>query len=759
MSGEISGRLGGRWIERAVAVSVARPTVVLGAWTVLAVLAAFGVARVEIETTTESVLQRNSVEWSVYQDSLDRFGGDEVIVVAFPGAEPFDPSVLERVASLTRALEGTPGVRRVDSLRTVPIVRASPDGTVHLDPALQRSFSGRAEEVEEIRGWLRDDRLSPRVLVSPDGRVHAVNVFLDARLDGYDEIFDRIDELTAGGEAWVSGVPIFRTEVNHQTRREILWFVPVTLLLIALLLLVLFRSWRAPFVSLTVSGLGSWLMVASMGFAESSLSLTTMALPSIMLALGSAYVMHVLMAARRSAEDSLDHEIRQVARPIVLSGLTTALGFLAVTLIRIESTQTLGAFGSLGVLLVTAGAITVAPALLAILPLPRPAPGQPHAWGRGWSIRISRFAERHRAKIIAAWALALGGFGLAWPHIDVQTDPTRWFPPSAEVRQDYERIRSSLSGISPMNVWIRSEEGRAVTAPDVVAAIDGLASHLASLTDVGRVVTLADPLLQLHRGLVGDASADLPDDQALIEQYLLLLDSVEQLDDVLAADHAAANLLLRVDNNGSGALVEVAREAARWWARHGPPDFSARTTGIMYEFARAENEIAYGQLRGLAAAIGAIGVVLLIVLRSPLLAVTSLFPNVIPIVIAFGSLVVAGISLDAMTVVLGCLALGIAVDDTVHVLVRFGILNARDPSPGGALQQALEDVLPALVSTTLVVALGFAVLGLSGFLVTRVLGVVTSALVVLCLGCDLTLLPAILSGLEARRESSAKPHA
>ena len=223
-----------------------------------------------------------------------------------------------------------------------------------------------------------------------------------------------------------------------------------------------------------------------------------------------------------------------------------------------------------------------------------------------------------------------------------------------------------------------------------------------------------------------------------------------QLSDVLALDHMGANILLRVDTNASSEVVDLAEWVERWWSERGVAGFEVRTTGIMYEFGRAEEQIAYGQIRGLGLALAAIALILLLVLRSPSLAAIALLPNVFPLAIAFGFMGLVGVALDAATVCLGSLALGIAVDDTIHLVTSYGDARLRGEKPREALDSGLRKVLPALILTTLTIAVGFAVLGLSQFTLIRNLGIMTSALVVLCLLADTTLMTALLLGRDRR---------
>jgi predicted RND superfamily exporter protein len=295
-----------------------------------------------------------------------------------------------------------------------------------------------------------------------------------------------------------------------------------------------------------------------------------------------------------------------------------------------------------------------------------------------------------------------------------------------------------------MNVVMQSENGASVATPEALAAIDGLTAHLEALPAVGKALSYADPLRQLHEGFAGDPAAPLPDSEAMIEQYLLLLESVEQLEDLVSDDRTAANVLLRVDDNGSTSLLEVAEAADAWWAEHGPPGFRAQTTGIMFEFARAEHEIALGQLRGLAFALVAIGAVLLAFFRRPSLALKTLLTNAIPVAIVFGVMGFAGIPLDAGTVLVGSLALGIAVDDGVHVVSVFHEHEQAGDPPKTALDQTYRRVLPAVVFTSVAVAGGFSALAFSQFTFIRHLGVLTTAVMGLCLLANATLLPTLL---------------
>jgi predicted RND superfamily exporter protein len=143
-----------------------------------------------------------------------------------------------------------------------------------------------------------------------------------------------------------------------------------------------------------------------------------------------------------------------------------------------------------------------------------------------------------------------------------------------------------------------------------------------------------------------------------------------------------------------------------------------------------------------------VAVILFAALRNARLAAVALIPNVVPIVMVFGFMGLAGVPLDAGTVVVGSLALGIAVDDTIHLISAFQEDREREGAALPALDAALARVLHPVVFTTLAVAIGFGLLGLSQFTFTRNLGLLVAGTMLVCLAADLVLLPSLLSRLQ-----------
>jgi predicted RND superfamily exporter protein len=462
-----------------------------------------GLLELRIDTSTDSVLDRAHPDWQRYLQSQALFGGDEIIVVALESESRFDPERLRQVVTLSRAFERIEGVRRVDSLATVPAIRVDADGILELNAPLERAPLESDSLSAYVAERTRADLIAPRNFISEDERVLALNLVLDRGLeDRHAQMLEEIHAIVDPLGGIVSGVPVFRVAANARTGSEILFFAPITILVLGLFLGLVFRTPIAIAAGIAPGAIGSWVLVGMMGFTGSPLSITTMVLPSIMLALGCAYAMHFLCAAR-TQQAGLAVAFQRISLPVALSGLTTVVGLISITLVRIEAVQATGAYGALGVLVVTAVSLTGVPAILALRRAPLPEP-RGFAWMSGpLAERLVVLTARSSATILVLWALFVGVIGLGIGRLSIETDATAWLPPGNAVRDDYERIRASLSGISPVNLIIRAPDGRTVLEPDGLAAIDGLTAYLEALPEVGRALSIAQPLRQLHGEFVG----------------------------------------------------------------------------------------------------------------------------------------------------------------------------------------------------------------------------------------------------------------
>jgi len=734
---------------------VRAPTLTLALWTVALLIAGSGLLFIEVDASGNSALDRRSPEWEVYQRSLDDFGGDEVLVVALRSETPFDRTMLDRVERLTRRLESLPAVRRVDSLSSVPAIRVDAEEALLLDAPLE-ALEGELRTPGAVADLLRGDRIAPRSLISDDGRMAAINVILER---DFDEDYGRwlaaartIVSEEVGLEdftdiALLAGVPTFRVAISTYTQREVLLFSPLTAALLLGLLSSVLRSLRAALLCVLPGIAGSIAALGAMGHVGVPLGVTTLVLPAVLIGLGCAYSMHLVLAAMAPDAAMALERVREVAAPVALSVGTTVLGFGSLMLAQIRIIQDIGLFGALGVAVVGCFALTALPALIHTkVSLVGTEPHIREQLQKRVAQRLTGFVLAHRPWVASAWVVVVAVAALGIPRLVSETDLAQWLAPDDPVRLEFDAIREGLAGISPVNVVVEPRDGGSVLEPRTLQAIDALASRLEASDGVGRAISIGDLLRQIHGAFLGDSTQPLPGSSALAEQYLLLLESVDSIGDVITPDRRRASISLRIDDNRSWLITSLRDRAETEWAALGAPPAHLDTTGLMYEYARSEDAITEGQIHALAGAIAAMCVVLFVALGSVRAGVIALLPNVVPLFVLFGGMGWLGLPIDVGTAIVASLAIGVGVDDTVHLLSHWTHGRRRGRSAPAALEEALRVSLAPLVLSTTVVSLSFAVFAGSSFTLTRNLGVLVAAIMIVYLLSDLTLLSSLLCG-------------
>lgn len=740
----------------------ARPRAVLG--TLVAVVLALGAAApfTRWDADPELLTLSGSPELRAYRDFLSRFGSDELVVIGYEDPDLLRPAGLSRLRALTDALWDVPGVAAVSSLDTLYAVDVGPFGpfarplvpddlSLVPDPATLRSS---VRELPMARDTLLDaSGTVTTVVVRPEA--HSLDRAARERQQGMLEGIE-----VALGDArfrdldfHLAGAPVFNRELQRLNARDAAIFTPLTLLLVAGILAAALRSLWAVLASLACV-LGTLAIVrGTMTVLGVPLSTTTSLLPPLLMVVAVSVSVHVLArygrerARGRSVEESLRTVEHSVLAPAGLTALTTAIGFGSLLAADIPSLRTFGAFAALGVLVsFVLGAVGI-PAALRVR-----APRTPVGARRDLADRFLgglRAGTRARAVpvvLVAGLACAVGIAGAS--RVRVATHDGDFFPPDHPLNQAYRFIESRLAGVTPLEAVVRARTPHGLRTPEALEAIRRVQGVLSSEVETTAAVSIVDWIDLARRATQPEAERGQPLDADAVERAAFVLEATSGADLPywIQEDWSLARISTRVvalDSRENTALLDRLKAGVRRELGANPP-VEVTLTGLVPVFARMEQVLLHSQITSFTLALGAVFVVFLGLFRSPRIAVLALVPNLVPIVCTLGIMGASGTPLDVVTVMVASVNLGIIVDDTIHLLhaVREGIAQGMDPE--AAVDRALERVGRAVVFTSVVLGLGFAVLLLSDFRPTARFGGLTALTVVLALAADLTLLPALI---------------
>jgi len=751
--------------------------------TVLAALAAVTVAagaalvdpagpalRLSIDPSTEPLLPADDPAHDAYERAVLAFGDDEVFVVAMETDDVFTEENLRALRRISHAVSRLPGVRSVSSLVDVTNFRYQPeDDWIAVQP-----FIEEVPEAPEALARLRERALAHPVyrqtLVSVDGRAAALNVTFREMTDrefiasGLDEKIRAIleGETTEGRRFHVSGRPHIKAVMYHAMTRDLLRLIPIAVAILAAVLAVVAGTVRGVVLPLLTVTLAVLWTFGAIAFLERPLTVLTVLLAPTLVAIGSVYGVHVITRyeeeAARSAEpeEAARRTLGHVIFPVAISGLTTAVGFGALLVTDVPAVFELGAFSVFGIGCITLLAVTLVPAVLALLPLRPAAARRIRLAGRIDRLLDARLADlarasrRHSGAAIAVFAALAALAAAAVPRIEIDTDYLSYFEEGAEVRREFEAINRLLAGAIPLFVVFEGDERGWLRDPEVLRALAGVEERLGELPGVTRTLSFLATLRLLNRAIEADdpAAERIPDSRGAVAELLFMVPK-DDMQRFATVDQRATNVIARTGEVGSAAVRRLSRRMeAVISAVPVPGALRAFVTGNAILLSRAADGVARSQALTVGLAALTIFSLLAVGLRSPRLGLVAMVPNAVPVLFYFGVLGAGAAPLSLPTSLIGSVALGIAIDATVHFLVRYRNERAAGCGPEEAALRAGRRVGRPIGVTSTMLVLGFLSIAFSEFQTLQQFAWLSALTMGFCCLTDLVLLPALLVRLR-----------
>ena len=735
---------------------------------VLVALAASGIMRLEFSANYRIFFDEDNPQLLDLEALEKTYGKNEnlAFLIVPDDGDATSQNALAATVWLTGAAWRTPYSRRVDSLANFQHTTADGDD-LYVRDLIDPQALGEAE----VRGQIRTIALSdPRIAGSILGRggdVSVVNVTVElpeeGLLEAVTEVAEYAREVAAEGEQRFPGIDlrIVGTVMVNQTFVEAsissqMIFLPASLVLMAVILGLLIRSWAGVaatglvivFSILVSLGGGVWLGLP--------FSPPISPAPTIVLMIVVANCVHLLVALqqRLRAGDSRNKAIVEALRlnlhPVFLASLTTALGFLSMNFSEVPPYRHLGNFIAIGIAASFALSVTFLPALISLLPL-RARPGR-HAPGMD---RLADAVLRHRTPLFVAWLVIVPVMVAAIPRNELSDVLVHFFDKGVEFRQDTDFMDARLSGNTLLEYSLHAREEGGATHPDFLTEVARFAAWYREQPPVRHVAVITDTFQQLNKSMHGDdpAAYRIPESQELAAQYLLLyelslpqgLDMNNQID----RSRSATRVSVSAETLSSREVLELNAQATAWLSENAAHIGNINSTGPAALFAYIGQRNIRAMLIGTVLVLVAISAILLVALQSFRLGLVSIVPNLLPAVLGFGvwGLTVGQVGLSLSVVV--AMTVGIVVDDTVHFLSKYRrARREHEKTPEEAVRYAFDTAGRALLTTTLVLVAGFLIFVFSPFVPTAQVGVLTAMIIGFALVADLTLLPALLTAVD-----------
>ena len=729
----------------------------------------FQIPKLVIDTSAEGLMLEKDPSKAYYDGIKKKFGSDNLTIVLLKADDVFAAPALQAVKRLSEAVDRLDGVSRVESLTTVNNIKGDND-SLNTEPLVGATVPTASADLDRIRRDALANDIFVGNIVSKDARAAAINVYTDAKPGDKDfnaRFSGEVERLIAQEQArktagvrslYQIGGPITKVTFGEYIQADQVNLVPIS---VAVLFVILYLSFRMlqgvviPMVTGLVSIIWGLGLMALFGYP---VTVVTAIIPSLLIAIGFTEDVHMISEYHHNLErgqpkiEAVRTMMTEGGLPILITTATTVLGF--GSLITSDITMLIQ-FGYASALALTANwvvTIGLLPAMLRLWRVPRRI--KPLALEDESEVgRIPRlmtwigaFNLRYRWPILAVSAVLTVLSLVGWYRLKVNTDFVSYFQESSFIRQRTRDLHQTLAGA--VNFYLVVETGRedGIKDPDLLRRIAALQTFLAGTGKIDKSVSVADYLRKMHREMNnGDPAFDqVPPTRDLVAQYLLTLDG-KDLAKYVDQSYATANIVVRHNVTSSWELSSLLTALDGYIAANFPKEVKVRSTGEGILINNAADYMALNELTSFSWTFLVIGILHSMLFMSVRAGFLSLIPNVIPILWNFGLMGLLDIPLNTGTALIATIAIGIAVDDTVHHMVRYSReLNVHHDEKTAMFNTLRAEGKP-IIYVSVALAGGFLALTFSNFVPTWYFAILSAFVMLVAAVTELVLTPIIMS--------------
>ncbi len=692
-----------------------------------------------------------------YEAFRSRFSGDDTFIVAFKDEHGiFRQKAVSTILHLTKEFQKIEGVHKVESLSNYQYISSEDDDIIVED------FLYGDENLSQKRALALKDNLILNQLLSTDGKTTMIALSLNENIGSNEAVniavFHQLQSLLkaemkqSGYKFYLTGIPAVTASLVTISQGDAMVLMPLAVVVVVLFLFLIFRSILGiliPSVVIVFTFLTVLSIQILLGY---KLNNFTVNIPSFITAIAIADAMHLYLAwiyyklGGKNTKDALTTALHSNIIPMALTSFTTAVGFATLGLSTIEPISTLGIAITSGAILAFVLTMTIVPAILLTLKndykvAPIKIMNLTHIKGYG------AFIKRNDKRIVFTFFIVIAFVSLGLFKLKVDSNSIKYFAKNTVVRSGADFVEKNLTGSMRYEIIVDAQKKEGVKNPkfleNVVVFENELKKHF---PNVRFSTSLKDIVQRMQKVLNPDANSSLPQDKNLVAQYLLLysmsLPQGMELNDKM--DTQERYLRLTISTN----IVDTSKDLAMIaWVKNyfkTKTPYSAEVQGQTAIFAYMQSSVTNTLIMSISLTLMIVTFSMLLIFKNLKMLWLFLLPNIAPIIIVGGIMGLLGVRVDIGIAVSAAVILGIAVDDSIHFFSKYyASIQVR------GFEETIDYIIShsgnAMILTTLILSLTFALFGVSRFIPNVNFAIVTVSALNIALLLDLVLLPALLS--------------
>jgi predicted RND superfamily exporter protein len=566
-----------------------------------------------------------------------------------------------------------------------------------------------------------------------------------------------------GAQVYLAGSPIMVANLEESMMRDMQLFTGLTLVIIAFFLWFLFRSSLSVIIPLLCVVLSLLLTVAAMAWFKQPLQVPSVILPSFILAVGIGDAVHLLTIYFKNIKEgtelkkSMVQALEHTFMPMLLTSITTAAGLFSFSQTDLVPLANLGLFSSLGVMVAFILTVTLLPACFSMFTKQSGvsrASFEPK-WINTFTKSCLAMSFKYPMRVIVVIVGILLIAGMSASRLHFSHNPMVWIPSDWPVHSATQKVDDKMGGTVAIELIIDTQQVNGLYNSELMKQLDKVAQEIRAIKTPhltpGKVVSVVEMLKETEQALHGNEATAyrIPYSNELVAQQLFLLEmsGADDLYKLVDRDYQTARISITapwVDSQYYQTLMDQTQQIAKQHL----PNALITTTGIIPIFGSTLTEVIHATAKSYMLAFAVISIMMILLLRSFGYGLLAMIPNLSPIIIVMGMLYWVGAPLDMFTMLIGSIAIGLSVDDTVHFMYHYKQYRLQGLSNEEAITHTLNNSGRAMLITSIVLACGFFIFTASSMNNLFFFGIFTGLTIILALLADFILAPALLVKLH-----------
>ena len=709
----------------------------------------------------EHFFPSNDPELEFYQEFTDKFDTDiDFVIIGLKNEEGiFQKDFLSASSEMVKEIRVIPHVQRIISPFSASDYALGPFGPI----AIPYLHVDEPERYSRDSARIYKNQKQVGSLFSPDAKSLSMLVILSDTLNKLetDTVYYNLTDVMAKyefDEIHAAGKAIGQAFYVEQIKNEFALFMAIAILLIITVLLLIYRSFWGTAVPLVVVLLSVIWLLGLMSLVGKSIDIMTTLLPLVLFVVGVSDVIHLLsrffeeIRAGLSKQDAIKTAYKRVGAATFLTSLTTALGFLTLLTSGVKPVRELGLYAAIGVFIAFFLAFSLLPAILSISAVPKLAHKEPSTvmWNRLVS-KLFRFSISNRKTIVVASLVLMAVSLVGISNIRIDNYLLEDVAEDDPIRKSFMYFEENFAGVRPFELQMTIVDS-SINAlnPEAIEDMLKVESYLKNEYGVGFLSSPLNILRSANQALNGglDSAYLIPESDSDLKKATVLVSRLSKRPEfaaLMSSDKKYVRFTGKIQDRGGRVTKAKDDELRNYFDQEKALDYSVvDLTGMSLLIDKNNETLSSNMMSGLLFALMVVAIIMGFMFGSVRIAIISLVPNIIPLLMVGGFMGLTGIDLKISTSVIFGIAFGIAVDDSIHYLIKYRQELKKGRSNIYALKRTSISTGKAIILTTIVLCMGFVSLSASDFTSTFYVGVLITIALASAVAADLILLPILL---------------